>query len=170
MECTGIWVCQAAWVPGGSSHAGVGSLEVGRRVGAGGPRESSVVAGRFQMLPVPGPPSPLRFPHCFSFPVTLLPPGIPEDINPLETKHLAHSRCWVPPPLSLRTPPTVSSSSTAACHVAASCWSALGSQPLGLLATLEGHPQCGRGLELQKGRGRGVGATDCPGKRAVLGL
>lgn len=39
-----------------------------------------------------------------------------------------------------------------------------------LLATLEGHPQCGRGLELQKGRGRGVGATDCPGERAVLGL
>lgn len=119
----------------------------------GSPAESQAVPDRetrcFQgSVLLPSCPSPTTSHSQLSFSS-----GDPEDINALETKHLAHSRCWDPLPshygLTQRSAPFYGQT-------------VMGPLPLGFLATLEGHPQWVRGLELQKGRGRVMGSHQLP--------
>lgn len=70
--------------------------------------------------------------------------GDPEDIDPLETKHSSQSRCSFLLPSHSRLAQLSAPLLPPASHVATNCCVALGAQPLGLLATLEGYPQWAR--------------------------
>lgn len=120
---------------------------MGRWVGCGqSHREAGWARLGNQTLPGLCPPSQLPFPHCFSFTIILFTSRDPEDISRLETKHLA--QVLVPPSCFITDSPNGQQPSPAS----RSCGHFLLVSPQcptsWLLATPEGHPQWGRGLDL----------------------